>query len=129
MTAGKKFRDSDRRHLRIPLKILVASDDPEGQIEWAINLSPGGLGLQAKVSRRPGERLRLRFRLSPTDPLLEVEAEVAWCTKESDLTMGMHYFETGFSFVSLSSETQEAITAFVESDAHFWPDEDTLTEF
>ena len=129
MTGGAHGRDGDRRHLRIPLKILVESDDPEGQVEWAINLSPGGLGLQAKVARLHGERLKLRFRLSPTDPLLEVEAEVAWCTKESDLTMGMHYFETGFRFVSLSSEAQEAITAFVESDAHFWPDEETLPEF
>jgi hypothetical protein len=87
------------------------------------------MGLQARSARQQGDRLQLRLRLSPEDPPLELEAETVWCAKETDLTPGMHYYEMGLRFVSLSQPALSAITAFVDSDAHFWPDEETLTGF
>jgi hypothetical protein len=47
-----------------------------------------------------------------------------WCTEETDLTPGMQYFEMGLRFVSLSEEARRLIDRFVDSDCHFWPDED-----
>jgi uncharacterized protein (TIGR02266 family) len=121
---GSAPRADKRRHLRIPLKVELVEGDHWGPPEWAINISSGGIGLQARASLKVGSRVRLRFRLAPEDPLIETEADVVWCTEEADLTPGMHYFEMGLHFVSLSEEERSLIAAFVESDCHFWPDED-----
>ena len=121
---GPIEREDKRRHLRIPVKVELREGDHWSPPEWAINISCGGMGLQSRAARKQDERIQLRFRLSPGDPMIEAEADVVWCTEETDLTPGMHYFEMGLRFVSLSDEARGLIEAFVDSDCHFWPDED-----
>jgi hypothetical protein len=121
---GPIERGDKRRHLRIPVKVELQEGDHWSPPEWAINISCSGMGLQSRAARKQDERIRLRLRLSPGDPMIEAEADVVWCTEETDLTPGMHYFEMGLRFVSLSEEARSLIAAFVESDCHFWPDED-----
>jgi hypothetical protein len=121
---GPFEREDKRRHLRIPVKVELRQRDHWSPPEWAINISGGGMGLQSRAGGKVGDRIRIRFRLSPGDPMIETEADIVWCTEETDLTPGMHYFEMGLRFAELSEEARGLITAFVESDCHFWPDED-----
>jgi hypothetical protein len=121
-------REQARRHLRIPIKVQILDGDHWGQPEWAINLSAGGLGLQARRPRERGERLTVRFKLTPVDPPIELEAEAVWCAQEEDLTPGMHYYEMGLRFVEVPKHALRALCTFVDNEAHFWPDEDTLIQ-
>lgn len=103
-----------RRHLRIPLKVEVRSGqrfDPQ----WAINLSRAGMGLQSRRPHKPGEKLRMRFRLAPDAPRVEVDAEVVWCAEEAELLPRMRYYELGLRFVHLDKATQEMIQRFVDA--------------
>ena len=115
----------NRRHLRVPMKIEVRIGEEGWESgDWAIDLSENGMGVQARTPRQPGGRLRLRFRLAPESPLIEAEAEVVWCMRETDLTPGMHFYEMGLRFVTLSPTHVEALALFVEDSACFWPDEE-----
>jgi hypothetical protein len=122
--SGRPRPPDKRRYLRVPLKIDVQLGDAWESGDWAIDLSRQGMGLQARIPKREGERLRLRFRLAPDSAPIEVEAEVVWCMLETDLTPGLHFYEMGVRFVSLPPEHEEALSAFVEDSACFWPDEE-----
>ncbi len=117
-------RGEKRRHLRIPLKVEVHVEDRWDPPEWAINVSCGGIGLQAREPRTTGDRLRIRFRLAPESAYIETDACVVWCMEESDLTPGMQYYEVGLRFIDLEPAVQEAIVEFVSTEQHFWPEED-----
>jgi hypothetical protein len=122
---GPADRRDKRRHLRIPLRVEIHDGEHWGPPEWAINLSSTGVGLQIRSKREVGERLRIRFRVGPDEPVTETEAEVGWCAKETDLTPGMQYYEMGLRFDPLPEETHRVLAAFVESGFHFWPDEES----
>lgn len=124
MTVHSPPRASRRRHLRLPLKVEICADGRCEEAEWAINVSPGGMGLQARTPRKLGERVTVRFRLLPDDPPVELEAEVVWCGAEPDLLPGMDYYELGVRFPDLPSDVRAAIDRFVEEDDFFGPEGD-----
>lgn len=122
---GPAARRDKRRHLRIPLRVEIYDGDHWGPPEWAINLSSTGVGLQVRAPRQVGERLRVRFRVRPDEPLTETEAEVVWCAEETDLTPGLQFYEMGLRFAEMPDEARRVLAAFVESGFHFWPDEES----
>jgi uncharacterized protein (TIGR02266 family) len=102
-----------RRWLRVPLRVQVARSGG-ARIDYAINLSPGGLCVQTQEPSPPGSRLQILFELDPDEPPIRAEAEVAWCVHEAERAEGMRFFEMGMRFVDLAPEAADAVERFVE---------------
>jgi uncharacterized protein (TIGR02266 family) len=102
-----------RRWLRVPLRVQVErSDGP--RIDYAINLSPGGICVQTLEPSPPGTRLALSFEIDPDQRPIRVVAEVAWCVQEEERAEGLRFSEMGLRFVEVSGADAEAIERFVE---------------
>jgi uncharacterized protein (TIGR02266 family) len=96
----------------VPLRVQVVRSEGS-RIDYAINLSPGGLCVQTQQPSPPGTRLELRFELDPDEPPLRLRAEVAWCVQEEERAEGMRYSEMGLRFVEVSRADADAIERFV----------------
>lgn len=101
-----------RRYPRVPVRVEVAATDSGSA--YAINMSKTGLCLQSAEQHAPGQRLRLRFRLCPSNEWVELEAEVVWCTQETDLAPGMTFYEVGVRFLAVPPREHELLVAFVD---------------
>lgn len=102
-----------RRWLRVPLRVQVARSEGT-RVDYAINLSPGGLCVQTQEPSPPGSRLSIFFEIDPDEPPIKVEAEVAWCVHEAERGEGMRFSEMGMRFVDITAEAADAIERFVE---------------
>jgi c-di-GMP-binding flagellar brake protein YcgR len=119
MSASAPPRTNRRRYLRVPVRVEVLEADSRNSCAYAINLSGTGVCLQSGQARSPGERLRLRFRLPPSNRQIEPEAEVVWCTRDTDLAPGMTFYEVGLRFCTLSAEQGELLQDFVDHTARY----------
>ncbi len=104
-----------RRSLRIPLPVVVVGKTGEPSVEYAINLSGGGLCLQTDGPGTLGDRLRLRFRLGPESAEIDVEAEVVWSTCDEERGHGTRFCEVGLRFIDLAEARMRQVSAFVEA--------------
>jgi CheY-like chemotaxis protein len=97
--------ENRRRYTRVPLQAdvscTVGSRTMTG-ISW--NLSRGGMQVEAG-NLRPGESVRLSFRLPVSDTAIEVNGAVVWA-KES---------RQGIQFTAVSARDQELIRDYVEA--------------
>jgi uncharacterized protein (TIGR02266 family) len=100
----------------VPLRVQV-SRGAGSRIDYAINLSSGGICVQTLEPSPPGTRLALAFDLDPDEPPIRVMAEVAWCVKEAERAEGMRFSEMGMRFVEIADADAEAIECFVERNA------------
>ncbi len=107
-----------RRNLRVPVRVEVHEAAGESAHGYAINISGTGMGLQSSEAYKPGLRLQLRFRFGSADQWLELDAEVIWCMRESDLSPGMIYYELGVRFVDVPPHVQRLLDTFVERTVH-----------
>ena len=98
------------RSLRIPLAVLVMREDAES-VDYAINVSRGGMCLQTDRPAMPGDLVRLRFRLGPDRTEMAVETEVVWCIEAAG---GTRCCQVGLHFLDLRDEQQSEIARFVE---------------
>ena len=108
-------RDEERRSLRIPLPVVVVGKTGEPRVEYAINLSCGGLCLQTDSPGSVGDCLRLRFRLGLESSEIDVEAEVTWCTCDEERGHGTRFCEVGLRFIDLAEACERRISAFIET--------------
>lgn len=123
MSPEEPRRGNKRRSLRVPVQVEVGLGTEQSRVEYAINLSRGGLCLQSRHARARGEPMQLRFRLAPETKPIEVTGEVVWCTCEEDLSPGMMFCEMGVRFLDLEGRDRAAVEQFVEDNANFWADE------
>ena len=107
-------RTNFRRNLRVPVRVEVHADAGGRSHGYAINISPTGMGLQSSEAYKPGLQLQLRFSLGASDQSVELEAEVIWCMRDSDLSPGMIYYELGVRFVDAPPHVQGLLDNFVE---------------
>ncbi len=114
MSQGEVLREY-RRSLRIPLPVVVVGKTGEPSVEYAINLSGGGLCLQTDTPGTLGDRLRLRFRLDLESPEIDVGAEVVWSTCDEERGHGTRFCEVGLRFIELAEARVRQISAFVEA--------------
>ncbi len=117
-------RTNNRRNLRVPVRVEVHAGEGVSTRGYAINVSRTGMGLQSSEPYKPGLRLQLRFRFSSTDEWIELDAEVIWCMRDSDLSPGMIYYELGVRFVDLPPHAQALLESFVERTARSRGSED-----
>ncbi len=107
-------RKERRRSLRVPLTVLVMREGDEPSVDYAINVSCGGMCLQTDRPATPGDRVRLRFRLGPDCAEMAVEAEVVWCIEAAG---GTRFCQMGLHFLDLRDEQRSEIAAFVTPPA------------
>ena len=111
-------RSNSRRNLRVPVRVEVHAAAGDNSHGYAINVSRTGMGLQSTEAYKPGLNLHLRFRLCATDQWIELNSEVIWCMRDSDLSPGMIYYELGVRFVEVPPQVKGLLEAFVERTVH-----------
>ena len=107
----EQARREQLRSLRIPLAVLVMRQGDEESVDYAVNVSCGGMCLQTDRPARQGDRVRLRFRLGPDCAEMAVEAEVVWCIEAAG---GTRFCQLGLHFLDLRDEQRTKIATFVD---------------
>ncbi len=110
-------RGNKRRYLRVPLRIEILREGLAARVDYALNVSPGGLCLQTRNPAPLGTRVELGFQLFPHDKPVHAAAEVVWCVREAERGPGMRFFEMGLRFLNLDPADAEAIEEFVEQSS------------
>jgi uncharacterized protein (TIGR02266 family) len=105
----------------VPLAIEVAPRDAPPRVEYATNLSIGGLCLHARAALRVGEGVVLTFALPGEAGGVRVRGRVIWC-ETPDAAAAARFREIGVRFEGLSDPERERIVRFVrECDADAAP--------
>ncbi len=108
-----------RRYLRVPVQVEISAEGRSCGLSYAINLSMTGMCLQCAEPKEAKQQLRLRVRLIPSDPCLEFDSEVMWCSSESVRAPGMSFFEVGVRFLGIPEAHEETLRAFVDRNARY----------
>ena len=118
-----------RRYLRVPVQVEVIWDGGRECRAYATNFSAGGLCLQSAKSVAAGQDIHLRFRLGPSSPMIDLAAEVMWCTEERDMAPGLTYCEVGLRFLEISGDDRRVLEEFVDQSRGYQevadPDDDS----
>lgn len=102
---------AQRRHPRIPTRILAYVSDKDIQIEsWILTLSSGGLFLEMEQPPKPGQILDVAFPINGIRGPVRVKAEARWCGK---IRQGGPD-GVGVEFVQIGDNEREAIRRYVE---------------
>lgn len=110
-------RHNRRRAFRVPLRVEIHREGQPVHVDYAINISPGGVCVQSDQPGELGEVIRVRFRLEPGAKELEADAEIVWRLRDCDLGPGIRYGEMGLRFVSISDEMRGRLQEFIEQHA------------
>lgn len=83
--------------------------------EYAVNLSPGGIGLHLPQPLAVGEAIEVVFELPPDGRAIRARGRVIWCeeTGAASALRGAPFRETGVRFEGLGEADREAIRRFV----------------
>jgi CheY-like chemotaxis protein len=102
---------SQRRHPRIPTRILAYVSDKDNQVEsWILTLSSGGLFLEMEAPPKPGEIFDVAFPINGVRGPVRVKAEARWCGKVREGGPS----GVGVEFVKIGDNEREAIKRYVE---------------
>lgn len=67
-----------RRDLPVPVRVEMRRPDGTTTVEYAVNISPGGLCLQLSGGLSEGDEVRVEFTLPPSGPAVSADASVVW---------------------------------------------------
>lgn len=79
---------------------------------WALNLSPGGIGLHAAERFAAGETVSVRFVLPDGGPAIRARARVVWVERPAP-EAAARFREVGLRFEALRGEERDRVQAFV----------------
>jgi hypothetical protein len=96
--------------VEIEVQVERAETLPAGTYE-AVNISKGGLCLQASVPEQIGGFVAVKFPLNGVE--ISVYAEVIWCKKDPSASASAH--RIGLRFVVIGQREQQVIEDFVAS--------------
>jgi two-component system, cell cycle response regulator DivK len=102
-TVRGSFLENRRRSARVPMQTEILCKTGQRAIRgrsW--NLSQGGMQLELE-DLKPGEAVRVSFRLPSSTTTIEAAGVVAWAKNDRQ----------GVRFVHMSSQNQEAIGEFI----------------
>lgn len=86
--------------------------DGEAALEYATNLSPGGVCLQARLRLAVGEGVTVAFALPGEDGTIRARGRVTW-REDDDPKAEARFLETGVRFEVVDETDRERITRFV----------------
>jgi len=100
-----------RREFAVPIPVEVRRPDGTSEVEYAVNLSPGGMCLHAKAPLSAGAEIQVSFRLPPTGIYVESGAQVVWCTSQG-LARGEGHHEIGILLRDVSESLRGQLEAW-----------------
>jgi hypothetical protein len=101
-----------RRDLPVPVPVHLRRADGTTAVEYAVNVSPGGLCLHLKNPIPEGDRLRVDFTLPPSGPTVRAEGRVVWTSEEGTTSEEAGFYETGVQLSGLDAEVARQLTAY-----------------
>jgi TonB family protein len=113
----EKLPGSDRRGcLRQPIRTLAYVELDEGNGGIILNISEGGLAVQAVTSLMDDALPGVRFQLAATERWIEANARITWTSQSRKLA--------GLEFISLSDESRGRIREWLSRESPPDPPED-----
>lgn len=100
-----------RRDLAVPIPVELTRRGSAPALEYATNLSPGGICLHARLRLRVGDELAVAFVLPGDDHRIEARGRVTWCEEDAP-EAAASFLETGVRFEVLDDADRERITNF-----------------
>ena len=101
-----------RRDLLVPIAVEVFRRDGEAALEYATNLSPGGVCLHARLRLTVGENVTVAFALPGDEGRIRARGRVPW-REDDDPRAEARFLETGVRFEVVDETDRERITRFV----------------
>jgi len=101
-----------RLDLAVPIAVQVFRRDGEAALEYATNLSPGGVCLHARLRLAVGEGVTVAFALPGEDGTVRARGRVTW-REDDDPEAEARFLETGVRFEVVDETDRERITRFV----------------
>jgi uncharacterized protein (TIGR02266 family) len=101
-----------RRDLAVPIAVELRRRGGTLGIEYAVNLSPGGLCLHLPSPLAVGEAVELAFEL-PGGERIEARGRVIWSDASQPASGRERFSETGVRFEGLSDADRRRIVQFV----------------
>ncbi|MDD1633058.1 MAG: PilZ domain-containing protein [Methylococcaceae bacterium] len=101
-----------RRDLAVPIAVDVFRRDGEAALEYATNLSPGGVCLHARLRLTVGENVTVAFALPGDEGRIRARGRVTW-REDDDPRAEARFLETGVRFEVVDETDRERITRFV----------------
>ena len=101
-----------RRDLAVPIAVEVMRRGAAPAPEYATNLSPGGICLQARLRLHVGDDVTVAFVLPGDERPIEARGRVSW-REDDDPSAAASFLETGVRFEVLDEADRERITRFV----------------
>jgi hypothetical protein len=100
----------------VPFRVEVRRRDGTAGVDYALNLSPGGLGLHGRRRVVVGEMLALAFDLPDDGPRVEAWGRVVW-SEGPPRTARARFGESGVRFEALREADRERIARYVAASA------------
>jgi Tfp pilus assembly protein PilZ len=95
----------------VPLRVEVLRRDAAPRTEYAVNLSPGGLGLHVPSPLPVGEVVEIRFELPDGGPAMAARGRVVW--SDAPPRGGrVRFCEIGLRFEALPAVERARIARF-----------------
>lgn len=101
-----------RRDLPVPVPVDLRRSDGSSSVEYAVNVSPGGLCLHLKEPLSEGDRVHVEFTLPPSGPTVVADGRVVWTQWEEGGADEGGFYETGLQLGGLDAEVARQLTAY-----------------
>ncbi len=101
-----------RLDFAVPLPVTVEDRSGGSRREYALNLSPSGLGLHLRRPLPAGERLRVGFALPDGNGCIDARARVVWC-EVPPRTARARFYEVGVRFEVLVDAERRTLLRFL----------------
>jgi uncharacterized protein (TIGR02266 family) len=101
-----------RRDLAVPIAVELARRNGDAALEYATNLSPGGICLHARTRLEVGEGVAVAFALPDGGRRIEARGRVTW-REDEDPAAQARFCEAGVRFEVLDEPDRERILRFV----------------
>jgi hypothetical protein len=101
-----------RRDLPVPLRVDLRRPDGTTTVEYAVNISPGGLCLHLEDALSTGDRVHVEFTLPPSGPTVRADASVVWIKGQEGAGVEGRFCETGVEFSGVEQSVAQRLLAY-----------------
>jgi len=107
-----------RRDLPVPLRVELQRPDGTTTVEYAVNISPGGLCLHLEDTLSEGDRVGLGFTLPPSGPTVSADGRVVWTSWQGAEGDEGRFCETGVKFGDLEESVAQRLLEYASQPAN-----------
>jgi Tfp pilus assembly protein PilZ len=101
-----------RRDLPVPLRVNLRRPDGTTTVEYAVNISSGGVCLHVKDTLSAGDRVHVEFTLPPSGPTIRADARVEWTSWQGAEGEERRFCETGVQFTGIEESVEQQLFAY-----------------